>query len=31
LEQLAWLARLPELRHELNEIKRRLADLEAGR
>jgi len=28
LEQLAWLARLPELRRELTEIKRRLADLE---
>jgi UDP-3-O-[3-hydroxymyristoyl] glucosamine N-acyltransferase len=28
LEQLAWLARLPELRRELTEIKRRLAELE---
>ena len=28
LEQLAWLARLPELRGELSEIKRRLAALE---
>jgi UDP-3-O-[3-hydroxymyristoyl] glucosamine N-acyltransferase len=28
LEQLAWLARLPELHRELSEIKRRLADLE---
>src|SRR5271157_3666639 len=30
LEQLAWLARLPELHAELNEIKRRLAALELG-
>ena len=30
LEQLAWLARLPELRRELADIKRRLADLERG-